>query len=409
MKKIFLLLLISLPFSQRLDQADLLYNDMKTIVESSSRAGQRVFWDYFGGETCTYCPAVDMALDQLMEDYPDDVVTIMWADPYWSPFGDADLCTYVDENGESSIGTCHDIREDYYPGMSTSRPHYRLQGNAWQGTGGGISSSDSASLYDNTFHPQTLSEMGGDIPYEISMNGYRDSLTIYYEVTLTMDAYRPADDMVVEIVIVEDKAPILYTGDGLVHGVRNLARHWMGNEEITIEEEGESETFTGEMVMMDHVLWTISEDEPWNPDSMQVVAIVTDISNGDIYQSMQQNVNEFDFDNDGVVNADDNCVFDSNPNQEDVDGDANGGDACDPCDNANIFVYGNVYGDYWNYGDNDDLSYNVDVFDVLRLAEIVESNTMEGCGYEAGDLTFEGDVNTFDIYALVGFIMDGSI
>ena len=34
---------------------------------------------------------------------------------------------------------------------------------------------------------------------------------------------------------------------------------------------------------------------------------------------------------------------------------------------------------------------------------------MEGCGYEAGDLTFEGDVNTFDIYALVGFIMDGSI
>ena len=123
---------------------------------------------------------------------------------------------------------------------------------------------------------------------------------------------------------------------------------------------------------------------------------------------MQKNVNEFDIDNDGVFNQDDNCVFVSNPSQEDVDGDENGGDACDPCDSANIFIHGNIYGDYWAY-DGQNLSYNVNIFDLLRLIEIVDTSDLESCGYEAGDLTGEGEVNIFDIYALIGYLMDGLI
>ena len=388
--------------AQDLDHTDILYNEIKNRIESSSRSGQRIFWDYFGGETCTYCPAVDMAIDQLMDDYPDDVVTILWADPYWSPFTDSDLCIYID-----AIGQCHDVREDYY-NMTTSRPHYRLQGNQWHGTGGGITSSDSANIYDNTILPTTLSAMGAETPYTFALNGYRDSLTIYYDITLTMDAYGPANGMVVEIVFVEDKVPLFYTGDDLVHEVRNLARHWVGNESITIENEGESQVFSGEMLMMDHTLWQLSDDDPWNPDSMKLVVIAQNINNGYIHQSMQMNVNEFDIDNDGVPNRVDNCMFESNPSQEDVDGDDNGGDACDPCDNANIFVTGNVYGDYWEYNGQDP-SFNVDIFDILRLIEIVETNDVESCGFEAGDLTLEGEVSIFDIYALVGYIMDGLI
>ena len=83
--------------AQGFDNIDVIYNDMKTEIEESSRTGQTVFWDYFSGETCTYCPAVDMAFDQLLTDYPDDIVLITWADPYWSPFTDADLCIYIDE------------------------------------------------------------------------------------------------------------------------------------------------------------------------------------------------------------------------------------------------------------------------------------------------------------------------
>ena len=81
MNKIFSILLITLPLSQNLDPVDILYNNIKTRIESPSRSSQRIFWDYFGGETCTFCPAVDMAFDQLMDDYPDDVVLVNWADP----------------------------------------------------------------------------------------------------------------------------------------------------------------------------------------------------------------------------------------------------------------------------------------------------------------------------------------
>ena len=99
-------------------------------------------------------------------------------------------------------------------------------------------------------------------------------------------------------------------------------------------------------------------------------------------------------------------MFVANPGQQDADGDENGGDACDPCDNANIYVAGNIYGDYWIYNDDIEYSYQVDIFDFYRLLEIVENNDQENCGHEAGDLTGEGDVNIFDVYALIGLIMD---
>ena len=401
MNKIFSLLLVSLSFAQNIDLVDMLYNDLRTGIESSSRSGQKVFWDYFGGETCTFCPAVDMAFDQLLDDYPNDVVLVTWADPYWSPYTDSELCIYIDE-----IGDCHDVREDYY-NMTTSRPHYRRQGNQWSGTGGGITSADSAQIYDVTLRPTTANALGFETPYEILLNGYRDSLTIYYDITIVMDSYSPSDNMMIELIFVEDKVPIWFSGDGLVHNVRNLARHWVSTEPIIVENEGESQIFSGAMLMMDHNLWQISNDDPWNPENMKLVAIVQDYSSGDIFQSMQLNVNDFDIDNDGVGNSDDNCLFAYNPSQQDADYDANGGDACDPCDNANIFLDGNANGDYWPYGELDsEFTFVLDIFDIYRLMEIVEVGDEESCGYEAGDLTGEGDVNIFDVYALIAFVMD---
>ena len=49
MKKIALLLIISLPFAQRLDPVDSAMDELRLIVETASRASQRVFVDDFTG------------------------------------------------------------------------------------------------------------------------------------------------------------------------------------------------------------------------------------------------------------------------------------------------------------------------------------------------------------------------
>ena len=78
----------------------------------------------------------------------------------------------------------------------------------------------------------------------------------------------------------------------------------------------QTQTITGEFLMMDHDLWQISNDPPWDPENMKLVAIIQDNGSGDIYQSMELNVNDFDIDNDGVPNQEDNCFFVYNPNQQ---------------------------------------------------------------------------------------------
>ena len=177
MKLLIIAISITFPLAQSIDPSDILFDKMEKALLSSNRDGRKVFWDYFGGESCTFCPAVDMALSQIMDDYPNEVVVIYWADPSWSPFTDSELCIYVDQ-----IGDCHDVREGYY-NMTTSRPHYRLQGNVWNGTGGGITSSDSASIYNGTIEPLTSNALGFNSPYRLGLNGYRDSLTVFYEIS----------------------------------------------------------------------------------------------------------------------------------------------------------------------------------------------------------------------------------
>ena len=69
---------------------------------------------------------------------------------------------------------------------------------------------------------------------------------------------------------------------------------------------------------------------------------------------------------------------------------------------------GNASGDYWWYGGSDPtFTFKLDIFDIYRLMEIVEEEDIESCGYEAGDITGEGDVNIFDVYALITFVMEG--
>ena len=117
--------------------------------------------------------------------------------------------------------------------------------------------------------------------------------------------------------------------------LRNVARDWLSTEDLSIDTEGQSQTFSG----------TFDLSEDWNPDSIQIIATVQNYSTKQIYQVKQVNINDMDpdIDDDGVMNPDDNCVAIYNPNQEDEDNDLIG-DVCDPCNNL-VYVLGNMNGD----------------------------------------------------------------
>ena len=49
MKKILLVIFISVSFAQRIDPIDLAIDELRTIVETASRSSQKVFVDDFTG------------------------------------------------------------------------------------------------------------------------------------------------------------------------------------------------------------------------------------------------------------------------------------------------------------------------------------------------------------------------
>ena len=113
-------------------------------------------------------------------------------------------------------------------------------------------------------------------------------------------------------------------------------------------------------------------------------------------------VNNFDSDDDGVLGSQDNCPNVYNPNQSDIDDDAIG-DACDICDNANVWVYGNINGEV-----DTDQFYEIDIFDLLTLSDIMSSDDTESCGSQISDVNGDGNINQLDIFQFVALIMSGS-
>ena len=111
-----------------------------------------------------------------------------------------------------------------------------------------------------------------------------------------------------------------------------------------------------------------------------------------------------DLDEDGINNDEDNCPEIYNPDQTDIDGDG-AGDACDICDNANIFVVGNVNGDL-----DQESSPIIDLLDILALVDLIilggDTGLLE-CAIEAGNITGDVHVNVIDVIALVQMILNG--
>jgi len=107
-----------------------------------------------------------------------------------------------------------------------------------------------------------------------------------------------------------------------------------------------------------------------------------------------------DVDGDGIIGDADNCPEVYNPGQEDVDEDGMG-DVCDPCDNANVFIPGNLNGDLA------DGAPIIDLLDVLILLDAILNQDYSGCSGEAANYNGDNYVNIQDMMGMINYIMNG--
>jgi len=225
-------------------------------------------------------------------------------------------------------------------------------------------------------------------PYEIEINGIIDNSTVQYEINVTLDSTFDTQNHYLFLFIVEDN--ILSLWDSGPNNARNVVRNWEATTGLEISESGQNQVFSGNFSL---------DTSSWNLDSIKIISVVQDASTSEVFQVQQKNINNFDYDLDGILGDEDNCPDLYNPDQEDSDNDQLG-DACDICDNANVWVNGNINGEI-----DMNQNFTIDIFDVLALSDIIISDDSESCGHQIGDFNEDGSISLLDIFQLAGYIM----
>jgi len=269
-------------------------------------------------------------------------------------------------------------------------PH--TQWNGVQNTVGGYPNGNWQPMY-TTFLPIYNGMVGADTPYSIEINGMVNIGSVDYDIIVSMDADQSSANQRVYIFLVEDNIYSYWGSIGQYHDARNVNRDWKPAEDLTISTSGETQTFTGSFDLADS----------WIQENVKVIAIVQNSSSKEIFQVSAVLINEMnnDIDEDGVFNSDDNCPDTYNPDQADIDSDG-AGDACDACDNVNVYVMGNVNGDV------EDAAPLIDVIDVLYLIDLILDDNYPGCTGEVADYTGDGNINFMDAIFLIQDILDQS-
>ena len=386
MEKLKTLLTLSFFFVQASQASNLEQENIRELLDSAVRSNQLVIVeDFTATNWCPYCGTGSLLISDLLDEYPENLISLQWQAE--SDTFDPSECTY------NNSSNCYDIRPDLYTvtGIPTE---------VFNGTDAVVGvepvPSDSYQIYTNS----VLNQINNETPYNILINGEMDSANVNYVVTISLELDTLIANQYAHIFVVEDSimADWSYSIEGNFSDTtgyaRNVVRIW-DVYPLNINEENELQEYAGSFSLQDQ----------WNSDQIKIVAIVQNSGDNKIYQAERENINTLeahDFDEDGLSGAEDNCPLVYNPNQENIDNDLLG-DACDICDNANVWVYGNINGEV-----DTDQSYEIDIFDLLTLSDIISSDDTESCGSQISDVNGDGNINQLDIFQFVALIMSGS-
>ena len=383
MRNFFLFCIFSSINSQVIDSVDLSLNRLRSAVENASRSGKKVLIDDFTGLDCPYCGYASLAVSDMLDEFPETLISAQWHLSNFTP-DDSDFDDCINNTDES--GDCFTPRADLY-GWDTINavPIEAVNGvNVFNGA------NSEASAY-NTYLPAYENIVNQHTPYEIAINGSLDSIYVEYEIIVTMDSNYSSENQQIHAFIVEDNImSVWWIFDDVDHNARNVVRIIDFIEDINIDQAGESQTFTSSFEI---------DNNAWNSDSIKIISVVQNSATSEIFQAHQININNFDSDGDGILSSEDNCPNVFNPYQEDLDSDEIG-DTCDICDNANVWVQGNINGEI----DIDQL-YSIDIFDLLTLSDIITSGETQSCGYEISDVNGDDNINQLDIFQFIALIM----
>lgn len=269
------------------------------------------------------------------------------------------------------------------------------------GFGNGATIGGSASSWRSS----GLSNIGSYTPITITLNGGMIDGELQVSVTVSSETNQTGSDL--RLFVMTSMDSVYYNSPSAYDNFQNVFIEFLTSS------SGQNLNLDGVTNYIQEFNWNMPSLWPnnntnilWDISNLNIIAFVQNYSTKEVLQAEWARTNDMnvDMDDDGVINDEDNCLETYNPSQGDIDFDGMG-DACDLCDNLNVYVRGNVNGDIEN---NEPI---IDLYDVFFLVDRIldddyNNENYTGCSIESADFNQDSLYNTLDIILLIFHILD---